>query len=176
MACADEADGADGICGKVLAQPLVKREERRLHGLHEEAVMEAGGGENLLKLPDIEGGGFLAEDVLLGSESANAELGVAVGVGGDVDGVNAGGEKLVERGCDVRDGKSLGICAGSFGIAAPNGPKACVWDSLEPLSKARGGTAGADDAEADLQFRIRLPVCHRFRVQRCAAAPCWRPV
>jgi hypothetical protein len=48
------------------AETLVEREERRLHGLHEEAVVLAGGFENLLELVKVQGGGFLAEYVLAG--------------------------------------------------------------------------------------------------------------
>jgi hypothetical protein len=66
MAGADEADGADGVVGEVLAETLVKGEERGLHGFHKQPVMEAGGGEDLLELGYVEGGGFLAEYVLAG--------------------------------------------------------------------------------------------------------------
>jgi hypothetical protein len=56
--------------------------------------MEAGGGEDLFELGDVEGGGFLAEDVLAGGEGLDAEIGVGVRVGGDVDGVDVCGEEL----------------------------------------------------------------------------------
>jgi hypothetical protein len=56
----------------------------------------AGGGEDLLKLTDVEGGGFFAEDVLAGCESLDRQLGVSVGMGGDVDGVYVCGEQNIE--------------------------------------------------------------------------------
>jgi len=91
MAGADEADGAYGVFGEMLAEALVKGEKRGLHGFHKQAVMEAGGGEDLLELGYVEGGGFLAEYVLAGGEGLDAEIGVGVGVGGYVDGVDVCG-------------------------------------------------------------------------------------
>jgi hypothetical protein len=44
---------------------------------------------------DVEGGGFLAEDVLAGGEGLDAKIGVGVRVGGDVDCIDVGGEELV---------------------------------------------------------------------------------
>jgi len=54
-----------------------------------------GGGEDLFELGNVEGGGFLAEDVLAGGEGLDAEIGVGVRVGGDVDGVYVCGEELI---------------------------------------------------------------------------------
>ena len=98
MAGANEADGADGIVLQMLAQTLIEREEGWLHGFHEEAVVCAGGGEDLLELANVEGGGLFAEDVFSGGESLEAEIGVGVGMGGDVDGVDVGGEQGFESG------------------------------------------------------------------------------
>jgi hypothetical protein len=94
MAGADEADGADGVLCEVLAEILVEGEERGLHGFHKQTVMEAGGGEDLLELGYVEGGGFLAEDVLAGGEGLDAEIGVGVRVGGDVDCIDVCGKEL----------------------------------------------------------------------------------
>ena len=55
MPGADKADRPDGIGFEMRAQTLVEREERRLHGFHEEAVMKLGGGENPGELALIEG-------------------------------------------------------------------------------------------------------------------------
>ena len=56
--------------------------------------MEAGGGEDLFELGDVEGGRLFAEDVPAGGERLDTEIGVGVWVGGDVDGVDVCGEEL----------------------------------------------------------------------------------
>ena len=107
MAGADKADGADGIVLQVFAQTLIEREEWRLHGFHEEAVVRACGGEDTAQLANVEGGWLFAEDVFTGGEGLEAEVGMGVGMGGDVDGVDVGGEQGVERGRDCGNGESL---------------------------------------------------------------------
>jgi hypothetical protein len=97
MAGADKADGADGVGPQMLAEALVEREEGRFHGLHEEAAVKVGGGEDLNKLGFVERGGFFAENVLAGCEGLDAEAGVGVGVGGYIDGVDFGGQELIQR-------------------------------------------------------------------------------
>lgn len=150
VAGADKADGADGVGGKVFAQSAVKREERRLHGFHEEAVVFAGGGgEDLVQLEEVEGSRFFAEDVLAGGEGGEDQVGVAVGVGGDVDGVDVGGKKSFEGWGDGRHGEFLGEGSSAFGVAAPDCGKGGVIDGFEAAGETSGGAAGADDSEAD---------------------------
>jgi hypothetical protein len=81
----------------MFAKTLVEREEGWLHGFHEKAIVEAGGGEDLDELGFVEGGRLFAENVLAGGEGLDAEIGVGVGVGGYVDGVDFRGQKLIER-------------------------------------------------------------------------------
>ena len=78
-----------------MAEPLVEREEGRLHGLHEEAVVASGDGENFRELPLVQGGLLLAEDVLASFKGFYANSRVGVGMRGYVDGVYAGGDKQV---------------------------------------------------------------------------------
>jgi hypothetical protein len=161
VAGAHEADGADGVALEVLAEPLVEGEEGRLHGFHEEAVVGARGGEDLLELAHVDGGGLFAEDVFSGGERGDAEVGVGVGVGGDVDSVDAfGGEERIEGGGEVRDFEARGEGLGALGGAAPDGFEGCGGNSGEALGEAGCGAAGTDDAEADgggsRGHRIRL--------------------
>lgn len=102
MAGADKADGANGVGGEVFAKAAVEGEERRLHGLHEKAVVTAGGGEDLVQLAAVKGSGFFAEDVFASGEGGEAEICVGVGVSGDVDSIDAGGEQSVQAGGDGR--------------------------------------------------------------------------
>jgi hypothetical protein len=95
MAGAHEADGANRVCFEMLAEALVEGKERRLHGFHEETIVLVGGGEDFFELGDVEGGGFFAEDVLAGGQGLDAEVGVGVRMGGDVDGVYVCGEELI---------------------------------------------------------------------------------
>lgn len=111
--------------------------------------MFAGGGEDLLELDEVEGSRLFAEDVLAGGESGKDQVGVAVGVGGDVDGVDAGGKKSFEGWGDGRHGEFLGEGAGAFGVAAPDRGKGGVIDGFEAEGEASGGAAGANDSEAD---------------------------
>jgi len=128
MAGADEADGAYGVVGQVLAETFIKREERGLHGFHKQPVMQARGREDLLELGDVEGGGFLAENVLAGGEGLDAEIGVGVGVGGYVDGVDVCGEEFGQGGGGLRDVEFLSEGLGFGGIASPYGLKGGVGD------------------------------------------------
>ena len=93
VAGADKAHRANGVGFEVFAEPLIEREEGRLHGLHEEPVVAACGGQNLGELQFIQGGGLFTKHVLARSESLDADFSVGIGVGGDVDCVHiAGGE------------------------------------------------------------------------------------
>jgi hypothetical protein len=96
VAGADEADGADGVGLQMLGEALIEREEGRLHGFHEETVAPPCLGKDTFKLVNVEGGGFFAEDVLAGGEGLEAKVGMGVGVSGDVDGVDVGGEQGIE--------------------------------------------------------------------------------
>ena len=148
--------GPMGSDCEMLAEALVEREEGRLHGFHEEAVVLAGCGEDFLKLANVEGGGFFAEDVLAGGEGLEAKVGVGVGVGGDVDGVDVGGEQGFERWGNSGDGELLAVGLCAVGIAAPDGGEDGMLDRLGRASaadktdgEARGGAAGTDDAPAN---------------------------
>src|SRR5579863_3623866 len=143
------------------SETLIKREEGRLHGFHEEAVVRAGGCEDFLMLAEVQGGRLFAEHVLTGGEGLDAKLGVGVGMSGDVNGVDAGGEQVVEGGGDVGGELTCeGLCA--VGVAAPDGGERCVFDGLQTVGETGGGTAGADDAEADGLRNLR----HGNRVAR----------
>jgi hypothetical protein len=149
VAGADEADGADGIGFEMLAEALVERKEGRLHGFHEEAVVLAGCGEDFLKLANVEGGGFFAEDVFAGGEGMEAKVGVGVGMGGDVDGLNVCVEQGFERWGNSGDGELLAVGLCAVGIAAPDGGEDGMLDRLKTDGEARGGAAGTDDAPAN---------------------------
>jgi hypothetical protein len=95
VAGANEAHRPDRLCFEMLAEALVKREKRRLHGFHVETAMAVGGFQNLLKLTDVEGGGLFAQHMLAGRKRFETEFCMAVGVGGHVDGVNRAGQQVI---------------------------------------------------------------------------------
>lgn len=162
VAGTNKADGTDRVLIEVLAKTLVEGKEGRLHGFHEEAVVTACGGEDLLELADIESSRLFAEDMLSGGEGAKAEVGMGVWVGGDIDGVDVSGEQGVERGCDQGDGMFFGVGAGAIGVPAPGGREGGVRDCLKSLCEAGSSAARADNAETD-QLR---GVGHGIRVAR----------
>ena len=164
VAGANEADGTDGVLFEVLAETPVEGKEGRLHGFHEEAIVTSGSGEDLIELADIESSRLFAENVLTGGEGAEAEVGMGIGVGGDVDGVDFRGEQGIERGCDQGYGMFFGVDAGAVGVATPDGREDGVRNGLKSLREAGCGAAWTDDAEAD-QLR---GVGHGIRVARRA--------
>lgn len=167
MAGAHEADLADGVGLKVLAETLVEGKERWLHGLHEEPVVPLCDGKDLLELALVERGRFFAQHVLMAGKGAHAKFGVAVGMGGYVNGVDAGGEEIIERGEGFRDVESLceGICF--FRIAPPDSGEVRACDGAETVSEAGGGAAGANDAEANFLLGFgRVCGGHGFNVAR----------
>jgi hypothetical protein len=149
MAGADKAHRADGVGFEVFAEPLVEREERGLHGLHEEAVAAAGDGEDFGHLALVQGSRLFAEHVLAGFQSLDAEAGVAVRMSGDIDGVDAGGQEKVQRVKDFRHAEAEGIGLSALGVAAPDGGERGALDGAQPLGKAGGGMARTGDAPAD---------------------------
>ena len=104
-----------------------------------------------MKLANVEGGGFFAEDVFAGGEGMDAKVGVGVGMGGDVDGVNVGVEQGFERWGNSGDGELLAVGLCAVGIAAPDGGEDGMFDRLKANGEARGGAAGTDDAPANCQ-------------------------
>src|SRR6266568_7387498 len=164
MACADKADGADGVSLEMLAEPAVEGEERGLHGFHEETVVATGGFDYGFGLLLVKSGGLFAENVLAGGEGLDAQGGVGVGVGGDIDCVDIGGDELVERVADERDVEALGVRAGTAGGSSPYGGERGCNDVFEALGEARGGAAGSGNGPADLlQSIVHVFDSHRYR-------------
>src|SRR6185437_15991521 len=108
MAGADESDRPDWIALQMLAKALVEREKGRLHGFHKEPVVSSRSSKDPLELAHVQSRGLFAEDVLARGERGDAEVGVGVRVGGDIDSVDGPGEQFVEGGSDEWGGKLLG--------------------------------------------------------------------
>jgi len=111
--------------------------------------MIAGGGEDVLKLLDVDSGRLFAEDMLPGCESLDAEVGVRVWVGGYIDGVYMAVEKSFECRGHSGDGKFIGIGSGAIGVTPPDGDDTGVFHRLQTVSKARCCTTWPDDAPSN---------------------------
>jgi hypothetical protein len=149
MACADEADGAYRILQQMVAQFRIERKEWRLHGFHEEAIVRAGGGEDLLDLAEVEGCGFFAENMFAGAEGAQAEFSMSIRMGGDINGVDVSGEKRFESWGNDGHGESIRIGVGAIGFAAPDSGEGNMFNRLPTVSESCGGTARADHAPSN---------------------------
>jgi hypothetical protein len=123
-----------------------------------------GSGEDPIELANIESSRLFAENVLTGGEGAEAEVGMGVGVGGDVDGVDFSGEQGVELGCDQGDGVFFALDAGAVRVATPDGREDGVRNGLKSLREAGCGAAWTNDAEADQLWGVG----HGIRVARRA--------
>ena len=102
------------------------------------------------ELTNIEGSRFFAEDVFTGGESLEAEIGVGVGMGGDIDGVDLRGEQGFEGGRNRRDRKLIRIGIGAIGFAAPDGSQIRIRNSFESLGETCSGATRTDDPEANV--------------------------
>jgi len=84
------------------------------------------------------------------ARACRADFGVAVRMGGDVDGVDIGARSCSRVGevCGTANLRAKGF--GAFRISAPDCLERRGFDGVKALGEARGGAAGADDPEADL--------------------------
>ena len=109
--------------------------------------------------------------MLAGGEGLEADFGVRVRVGGDVDGVDVSGGELAKGVADLRDVEALGVGVGALRGAAPDGGERGGGDGGEALGKARTGASGTGDAPADvLRSGIHVRRGHRLNVTRGGCA------
>jgi hypothetical protein len=87
--------------------------------------------------------------VFAGGQRFNANFGVAVRMGGDVDGVDVGGEKMFKSGRSLGDGELATEGRGAFWVSAPDGVDRCVGHGCNSFGEAGGGATGTDDAKAN---------------------------
>ena len=93
-------------------------------------------------MADVEGGGFFAEDMFAGGESLDTELGVGVGMGGDVDGIDVGGKQGFESGGDCEERR---ICRRRRGRDRGCGPRrrsGWRFDGLKAVGEAGAARPG----------------------------------
>lgn len=156
----DEGDGTEGAgrgggaslpCRgrrEVIAKGAVEREKGRLHGFHEEEVAGGSEGEEIVKLGEGAGDRLLAEDGQAGGEGGVGKGVVGVRQGGDVDGLDAGGEEGLRR----ADGEGVvggGEGAGLLWPAGEDGGDGSSGDVGKIAGEAAGDGTGTEDAPAD---------------------------
>ena len=121
MSSLDKSDSSDRIAFKMFPYPLVEREKRRLHCLHEKPVVMARCFEDLFKLANIQRRRLLAHHMLAARKSSQANLSVCIRMRRNIDSIDLGADKLVERDANLRNFKLSRKLRCLFRRAAPDG-------------------------------------------------------
>jgi len=98
---------------------------------------------NAFELADVDRGRLFAQHVLAGCQSPQADRGVTVGMGADVNRIHIGGEQLVERTARVLYGEPAGESFSALQVTAPHRRQFRAGHRFEPLSESRARMAGA---------------------------------
>lgn len=111
--------------------------------------MAACCGQHFIEQSLIQGGRLLAENVLSCGQSFYAEIRVAVGMGGNVHGIDLRCEKLIEGLACLGNAvlSREGLCAPR--VAPPHGVERSACNGFEALRESRRGAARAHYSPAD---------------------------